>query len=140
MPPGLFHRVPRRTHPVTRATVLALACALIACGDTGSAIEGTWRGRTPFTVVEEFTIAERGGTVSGSGTYCISDRCPTGTFGVRGTFTDPAVTLRFSYDSGTQSTFNGSLETSWRLLGTVTCTTTSGEVRSYAMTFARRVP
>jgi len=91
-------------------------------------------------VEEQFSVAASEGNVRGSGTYCIADRCPTGTFEVRGTFSDPAVTLLFSYDSGPRTTFEGVLETSSRLAGTVTYSSTSGEVRSYTMVFTRKTP
>lgn len=120
-----------------RTTLLALVVALGACQGAVSDIEGTWEGQSPSTVQNIMVLSESDGAVRGTGTYFISGPRPTGTFQVRGTFSDPVVTLLLEYDSGTQVTFNGMLETPSRLGGSVTFTTRSGEVMSDTVAFFR---
>lgn len=122
--------------PAMRGIVpLILLATLGACGEAASGIEGRWQGQSEAAVQYEMFLSESGSVVSGTGTYTISGPRPTGSFQVRGTFRAPAVTLLIIYDSGTKTTFNGTLETSSRLAGSVTYTTRSGEVRSEAMSF-----
>ena len=118
---------------------LILAAALGACGRAASGIEGRWQGQSEAAVEYEMSLSESGGVVTGTGTYTISGPRPTGSFQVRGTFSAPAVTLRITHDSGTEVTFNGTLETSSELVGNLTYTVRSGEIRSEAMTFFKIV-
>ena len=111
---------------------------LTAVPTTDSPIEGRWTALTIAIVRLDVSLSERNGSISGSGTFCISDRCPTGTLSIRGTFSDPAVAFVMTYDPGSQpESFSGTLQGSSQLVGTVTYTTTSGETRSYPLTFFR---
>lgn len=118
---------------------LTLVAAVGACGRAASGIEGRWLGQTQAAVEYEMFLSERSGVVTGTGTYTISGPRPTGSFQARGTFSAPAVTVLIIHDSGTEITFNGTLETSSRLVGSVTYTTRSGDLRSEAMTFFKIV-
>jgi hypothetical protein len=126
---------------VKRVTILLVVCMFARCGGTettDSPIEGRWTALTIAIVRLDVTLAERNGSISGSGTFCISARCPTGTVSIRGTFSDPAVAFVMTYDPGSQpESFSGTLQGSSQIVGTVTYLTTSGETRSYPLTFFR---
>lgn len=104
------------------------------CGQNTSDIDGVWRGEHPTTVQLEMRLSETAGTVMGTGTYSISGPRPTGTFRVEGSFSNPSITLRFAYDSGTHSTFDGALEASSRMVGHISYTNRTGQTQSDPVT------
>jgi hypothetical protein len=120
---------------------LLVAAAFAACGGSPSELDGSWYGQTESVVVFELSLSESAGRVDGTGTYDNDNRPgPTQFFSVRGTFSDPQVTLSFATDLGPFVVFEGTLETATgrsRLVGNLINTTSSGDVQSFAITFLR---
>jgi hypothetical protein len=112
----------RRPLGISMAAAL-LAVAATACGSSfepSTALAGTWV-LTPAGVPGsglDFTVADEGGVVSGTGERLI-EAGPTLTFSVTGIQSGLSVTLHFDYASGAPDQFTGVMTDATHLKGTL---------------------
>ncbi len=96
-----------------RPTLVWLACALaIGCADTlgpWSNLNGTWNALGVDTGIA-LELAQRGTTVSGTGTWWNAVGRTSGTLGVSGTTVGPDVELTLSYETGMTARFTAVLK------------------------------
>lgn len=96
---------------------LIAAAALGCTGPAGNEIQGTWTAPNQVPGASfTLTLAERAGSVSGTGAYAI-EAGRSGTLVVTGGYSAPKATLTFNYSDGRTATYTATLD-GGRMTGT----------------------